>query len=203
MDGDNKMDIVTPAVGKPARKLPLLGGKWQDMLLGVAAPLVWGAVGATLVLLLLPGMAGLGKREGEATAVRLATVDIAKIMQEYHERALRDPNDPKVVTWALEESARAANQIDPLLKYLSTDLHPGYTLVQPQALAYQGNVPDFTDEFRVLLLKRTGKFNKDLGQSTLPPTLQPEAVPDAMPDAPLTTDTNGMMPADAKPVTKP
>jgi hypothetical protein len=84
---------------------------------------------------------------------------------------------------------------DPLLKHLSTDIHPGYTLIQPQALAFQGDVPDFTDELRVLLLKRTGKFNKleDVSvpampaadQSTNPVTpTAPQAAP-AMPDAPL------------------
>lgn len=185
MDGGNKVDIITPVAGQPARKWPLLGNKWQDMLLGVAAPLVWGVVGATLVLLLLPSMVGLGNREGGAAAVKLATVDIAKIMQEFHERVLRDPNDPNAVSWALEESARAANQIDPLLKHLSTELHPGYTLVQPQALAYQGTVPDFTDEFRVLVLKRTGKFNKDLRQGAGDAAPPAPALPDALP-APLT-----------------
>lgn len=130
--------------------------KWPQTLLGAAIPLVWGASGAALALFLLPP---LHPQPTPEPTLKLATVDIASIMQEYHSRVLRDPNDQTAVNWALEESARAADQIDPLLRYLSSEVHPGYTLVQPQALAYQGDVPDFTDEFRVLILKRTGKFN--------------------------------------------
>ena len=129
-------------------------------------------------------------------AVKLATADIAKIMQEFNERVLRDPNNPNAVNYALEESALAANQLDPLMKYLVTEVHPGYTLIQPQALAYHSDaIPDFTDELRVLLLKRTGKFNKledvpapamptaDQVTNSVPPTA-PQAAP-ATPDAPL------------------
>lgn len=148
---------------------------WSDGLLAVAFPMVWGAAAAVMVVFAMTW----GK---PATVLepstKLATVDIAKIMQEYNGRVLRDPNDQQSVNWALEESARAAAQLDPLMKHLSTELHPGYTLIQPQALAYHGEgIPDFTDELRVLLLKRTGKFNKDLdGYAPLAaPTAEPGA----------------------------
>ena len=151
-DMDNKGDalVVTPK------------GRWRDGLVTAAAvPFVWGAAGAALTLLLLPMV--LGKQPAPpGTDIKLATVDIAKIMQEYQERALRNPSDEASVATALEDSARAADQVDPLLKYLSTEVHPGYTLIQPQALAYQSTVPDFTDEFRVLVQKRSGKYNKGL-----------------------------------------
>ncbi|WP_287602429.1 hypothetical protein [Thiothrix sp.] len=162
-------------------------GRWLD----IALPLLWGAIAAVAVVMISPAWL----KPPETPNIKLATVDIAKIMQEFNERVLRDPNNPNAVNYALEESARAANQLDPLLKHLSTDIHPGYTLIQPQALAFQGDVPDFTDELRVLLLKRTGKFNKleDVSvpampaadQSTNPVTpTAPQAAP-AMPDAPL------------------
>lgn len=153
--------------------------KRLDAVASAAAPLMWGASGAALALFLLPMF---HQQPAAEPGLQLATVDIAAIMQEYHSRVLRDPNNPTAVNWALEDSARAADQIDPLLKYLGHEVHPGYTLVQPQALAYQGDVPDFTDEFRVLLLKRTGKFNKDLAgdahdnNNALPPAPgQPDA----------------------------
>ena len=132
---------------------------WWQGLVNAAVPLVWGASGAALTLWLLPSLL---LKPVVAPELKLATVDIAKIMQEYHERVLRDPNSEAAVAHALEDSARAAAQIDPLLNYLVTEAHPGYTLVQPQALAYQGAVPDFTDEFRVLVQKRNGKFNQGL-----------------------------------------
>lgn len=131
---------------------------FTSLLLNAAIPMVWGGLAALGVVMLLNG--SLKQSANDSSQLKLATVDIAKVMQEYHERVLRDPNDQNAVNWALEESARAADQTDVLLKHLSTDIHPGYILIQPQALAYQSaHIPDFTDEFRVLLLKRTGKFN--------------------------------------------
>ena len=129
-----------------------------DVLLNAGLPMIWGAVGAGLVVFALNQF----QHREEEPVLKLATVDIAKIMQEFNERVLRNPNDPSSVNFALEDSARAAQAVDPLLKYLSTEVHPGYTLIQPQALAYQGGILDFTDEFRVLLQKRMGKYNKDL-----------------------------------------
>lgn len=128
--------------------------RWLD----AALPMLWGAIAALIVVMVTPLVL---KQDAPPPAMQLATVDIAKIMQEFNERVLRNPDDPSAVAHAMEESAIAANQLDPLLKHLSTELHPGYVLIQPQALAYHGDaVPDFTDELRVLLFKRTGKFNK-------------------------------------------
>ena len=133
--------------------------RWLPGLEDAAVALVWGASGAARTLWLLPSLL---LKPVATHELKLATVDIAKIMQEYHERVLRDPNSEAAVANALEDSARATAQIDPLLSYLAMEVHPGYTLVQPQALAYPGNVPDFTDEFRVLVQKRNGKFNQGL-----------------------------------------
>ena len=165
--------------------------RWQGWL-DAALPLLWGAIAATAVVL----VSQVFFKPGVTPPVKLATADIAKIMQEFNERVLRDPNNPNAVNYALEESALAANQLDPLMKYLVTEVHPGYTLIQPQALAYHSDaIPDFTDELRVLLLKRTGKFNKledvpapamptaDQVTNSVPPTA-PQAAP-ATPDAPL------------------
>lgn len=155
--------------------------RWQGWL-DAALPLLWGAIAATAVVL----VSQVFFKPGVTPPVKLATVDIAKIMQEFNERVLRDPNNPNAVNYALEESALAANQLDPLMKYLVTEVHPGYTLIQPQALAYHSDaIPDFTDELRVLLLKRTGKFNKlEDVPASVTPTAAPQAAP-ATPDAPL------------------
>lgn len=162
--------------------------RWLD----VALPLLWGAIAATMVVL----VSQVFFKPAVIPQVKLATVDIAKIMQEFNERVLRDPSNPNAVNHALEESARAANQLDPLMKYLVTEVHPGYTLIQPQALAYHSDtIPDFTDDLRVLLLKRTGKFNKleDVPAPAMPTTDQavnpePSTAPQVVPapsDAPL------------------
>lgn len=62
--------------------------RWLPGLVNAAVALVWGASGAALTLWLLPSLLLLATHE-----LKLATVDIAKIMQEYHERVLRDPNN--------------------------------------------------------------------------------------------------------------
>ncbi|QTR51574.1 hypothetical protein [Candidatus Thiothrix anitrata] len=169
-----------------------MGKRSKQGWLDAALPLLWGAIAATAVVL----VSQVFFKPATTPAVKLATADIAKIMQEFNERVLRDPNNPNAVNYALEESARAANQLDPLMKHLVTEIHPGYTLIQPQALAYHSDtIPDFTDELRVLLLKRTGKFNKledvpvpampTADQATNPvPLTAPQAVP-ATPDTPL------------------
>lgn len=154
MDGQTDQPQAKPTpvvVDQPTKKILL------DGILNAILPMVWGAFGAGLVVFALNQF-----KPEEAPPLKLATVDISKIMQEFHERVLRNPNDQTAVNFALEESGRAAQAVDPLLKYLSTELHPGYTIIQPQALAYQGSIPDFTDEFRVLVQKRMGKFNKGL-----------------------------------------
>ena len=116
--------------------------RWQGWL-DAALPLLWGAIAATAVVL----VSQVFFKPATTPPVKLATADIAKIMQEFNERVLRDPNNPNAVNYALEESALAANQLDPLMKYLVTEVHPGYTLIQPQALAYHSDaIPDFTDE---------------------------------------------------------
>ena len=186
-------DNGTQDTGTQQRNISITMGKrskqgWLD----AALPLLWGVIAATAVVL----VSQVFFKPATTPAVKLATVDIAKIMQEFNERVLRDPNNPNAVNYALEESALAANQLDPLMKYLVTEVHPGYTLIQPQALAYHSDaIPDFTDELRVLLLKRTGKFNKledvpapamptaDQVTNQVPPTA-PQAAP-ATPDAPL------------------
>lgn len=150
-----------------------------DALLNAGLPMIWGAVGAGLVMFALNQF----QHREEETVLKLATVDISKIMQEFHERVLRNPNDQTAVNFALEESGRAAQAVDPLLKHLSTELHPGYTIIQPQALAYQGDIPDFTDEFRVLVQKRMGKFNK--GLETFAPDPAAPATGDAMVSEPV------------------
>ena len=186
-------DNGTQDTGTQQRNISITMGKrskqgWLD----AALPLLWGAIAATAVVL----VSQVFFKPATTPAVKLATVDIAKIMQEFNERVLRDPNNPNAVNYALEESALAANQLDPLMKYLITEIHPGYTLIQPQALAYHSDaIPDFTDELRVLLLKRTGKFNKleDVPLSAMPtteqatspePTVAPQASP-ATSDMPL------------------
>lgn len=166
--------------------------RWLD----AALPMLWGAIAAMIVMMLTPLVL---KPEAPAPAMQLATVDIAKIMQEFNERVLRNPNDPSAVAHAMEESALAANQLDPLLKHLSTELHPGYVLIQPQALAYHGDaVPDFTDELRVLLFKRTGKFNNQGYSPTTAPVpvtatepAPPVAAEPVLPLNPTGTDTTG------------
>lgn len=186
-------DNGTQDTGTQQRNISITMGKrskqgWLD----AALPLLWGAIAATAVVL----VSQVFFKPATTPAVKLATADIAKIMQEFNERVLRDPNNPNAVNYALEESALAANQLDPLMKYLITEIHPGYTLIQPQALAYHSDaIPDFTDELRVLLLKRTGKFNKleDVPLSAMPtteqatspePTVAPQASP-ATSDMPL------------------
>jgi hypothetical protein len=151
MDGQIDQPQAKPVVDQSTKKTLL------DGILNASLPMVWGAFGAGLVVFAMNQF-----KPEEVPPLKLATVDISKIMQEFHERVLRNPNDQTAVNFALEESGRAAQAVDPLLKYLSTELHPGYTIIQPQALAYQGDIPDFTDEFRVLVQKRMGKFNKGL-----------------------------------------
>ena len=184
-------DNGTQDTGTQQRNISITMGKrskqgWLD----AALPLLWGAIAATAVVL----VSQVFFKPATTPPVKLATADIAKIMQEFNERVLRDPNNPNAVNYALEESALAANQLDPLMKYLVTEVHPGYTLIQPQALAYHSDaIPDFTDELRVLLLKRTGKFNKleDVPAPAMPTADQvTNSVPPTAPQAaPATSDT--------------
>ena len=122
-------------------------GKLGGWLLGAATPLVWGAVGAALALVLLPRLLI------PAPALQLATVDIAGVMQGYSQVALRDPENRAAVGAALEAAGQAAGRLDGVLAQLAA-LHPGVVFIQPQALAYQPNVPDMTAEFRTLLAQQ-------------------------------------------------
>jgi hypothetical protein len=90
--------------------------------------------------------------------LKLATVDIAKVLQEAQSRALINPADQGAVGAALESAAQTAEALEPILKYMASDLHPGYVLVQPQALSTQGEIPDFTDELRQLI-KQQQKYD--------------------------------------------
>jgi hypothetical protein len=143
-------------------------GKLGGWLLGAATPLVWGAVGAALALVLLPRLLI------PAPALQLATVDIAGVMQGYSQAALRDPENRAAVGAALEAAGQAAGRLDGVLAQLAA-LHPGVVFIQPQALAYQPNVPDMTAEFRNLLAQQAAALPAPA------PAMQPTAAPPAAP----------------------
>jgi hypothetical protein len=153
-------------------------GAFTGWLLGAATPLVWGAAGASLVLVLLPHLLG-----QQPQGPQLAAVDIAKVLQEYNLRALRNPEDRGAVGAALDAAADAAGQVDTALGQLAA-LHPGVVFIQPQALAYQGNVADMTGEFRALLARQGAMASPPATMAAAPAPAQallPATAPPVLP----------------------
>ena len=119
----------------------------SEVLLGAAAALIWGLLGGAIVYFSMPYIF-----PAKIPEPKIAVVDLTRIMSDYNQKALVNPNDQAAVSAALEQSAQAAAHLDQVMQYLVTKVHPHYLLIQPQALAYQdSHLPDLTNEVRDLL----------------------------------------------------
>ena len=191
-DTDTSLSIPPPLT------VSIVKSSISELLLGAATALIWGLLGGAIVYFSMPYVF-----PSKTAEPKIAVVDLTRIMSDYNQKALVNPNDQAAVSTALEQSAQAAAHLDQVMQYVVTKVHPHYLLIQPQALAYQDSrLPDFTSEVRDLLHQQI------LSTPTLGAMpVQPEAslpMTATSKEAPLTGTTvhsNPVIPYKVKPLT--